>query len=63
MIAQEVQEAGLPELVHLKDDGNLGVDYTSLLILKVAYLEDFCSMLNGKVVELEEKLNKMGNNG
>ena len=61
VIAQEVQEAGLDELVHVKDDGMLGVDYTSLLILKVAYLEDFCAMLNRRIVELEDKLNNMGN--
>ena len=63
VIAQEVQEVGLDELVHEREDGTLGVDYTSLLILKVAYLEDFCAMLNGRIVELEDKINKLENKG
>jgi hypothetical protein len=59
VIAQEVQEVGLNELVHTKDDGTLAVDYTSLLILKTAYLEDFCAMLNGRIVELEKEIKNL----
>ena len=62
VIAQEVQDAGLNELVHTKDDGTLAVDYTSLLILKTAYLEDFCAMLNGKIVELENEIKNLKEN-
>jgi hypothetical protein len=40
VIAQEVLDTGLSELVHTREDGMYGVDYTSLLILKVAYLEN-----------------------
>jgi hypothetical protein len=61
VIAQETQEAGLNELVYKKEDGHLAVDYTSLMILKIAYLEDFCAHLNGKIVELEYKLAKLEN--
>ena len=61
VIAQEVQDANLNELVHVKDDGKLGVDYTSLYALKIAYLENMCNELNGKIVELENKLNKLEN--
>ena len=62
VIAQDVQEAGLPELVHTTDDnGTLGVDYTSLFVLKIAYLEDFCAMLNGRVVELENRIKELEN--
>lgn len=62
VIAQDVQEAGLPELVHITDDkGTLGVDYTSLFILKIAYLEDFCAMLNGRIVELENRIKELEN--
>lgn len=61
VIAQETQEAGLDELVYQKEDGHLAVDYTSLMILKIAYLEDFCAHLNGKIVELEDKLTKLEN--
>lgn len=39
-IAQDVQEAGFSELIYQNDDGYLAVDYTSLLILKTAYLEN-----------------------
>jgi hypothetical protein len=62
VIAQDVQEAGFPELVHITDDnGTLGVDYTSLFVLKIAYLEDFCSMLLGKVANLENKIKELEN--
>jgi hypothetical protein len=49
VIAQEVQAAGLNEIVHKDNDGNLSVDYISLLILKIAKLED-------KVNKLSEEL-------
>ena len=49
VIAQEVQAAGLNEIVHKENDGNLSVDYISLLILKIAELED-------KVNKLSEEL-------
>jgi hypothetical protein len=39
IIAQDVQKAGLDELVYTKEDGTLAVDYTSYLILKIAKLE------------------------
>ena len=58
VIAQEVQEAGLDELVHTDDNGNLGVDYTSLLLLKIAYLEDLCGQMYGRIIKLEDKLKK-----
>lgn len=65
VIAQEVQEAGLDVLVHQNEDGMLGVDYTSLLILKIAQLQkdnnnlvNFVASLDKRVKELEEKLEK-----
>lgn len=57
VIAQDVQEVGLNELVHTDENGNLGVDYTSLLLLKIAYLEDLCGQMYGKILKLEDKLN------
>ena len=57
VIAQDVQEVGLDELVHTDDNGNLGVDYTSLLLLKIAYLEDLCGQMYGRIIKLEDKLN------
>ena len=46
VIAQEVQEAALDDLVYTNDDGMLAVDYTSLLILKVAELENILAQLD-----------------
>ena len=56
VIAQEVESAGLEEIVHTDENGYKTVDYTSLLILKLGYLDRMCSYLNGRIVELEEKL-------
>ena len=50
VIAQEVQEAGLDNLVKEDKDGKLSVDYISLLILKISQLEN-------KVKELEKQIN------
>ena len=57
VIAQEVESAGLEEIVHTDENGYKTVDYTSLLILKLGYLDRMCSYLNGRIAELEEKLN------
>ena len=54
VIAQEVQEAALDDLVYTKDDGMLAVDYTSLLILKVAELEKY---LNTARVAIDMAIN------
>jgi hypothetical protein len=51
VIAQDVQNAGLNEIVKTNDEGNLSVDYISLLILKIGSLEN-------EVKKLREELNK-----
>lgn len=63
VIAQEVQNAGLNELVIEKEDKTLAVDYTSLTILKLFYIETmFKAVLNTntelkkRIEELEKKL-------
>ena len=61
IIAQEAQEVGLNDIVRIKEDGKLGVDYISFLVLRNAYLEDFCANLNGRLAALEDKLNKLEN--
>ena len=61
VIAQDVEKAGLEELIYVKEDGYKAVDYTSMLILKIAYLEDFCAHLNGKLIELKNKINELEN--
>jgi hypothetical protein len=45
----------------VKEDGTLGVDYTSLLILKVQALEDINSTLKRMLVELDERITKLEN--
>jgi hypothetical protein len=59
-IAQEIEGVGLGELVYTDQDGYKSVDYTSLLMLKIAYLESYCDTLNLRITELENKIN--GNN-
>ena len=49
VIAQDLEENGLNELVHADEDGNKSVDYTSLLILMVKQLQN-------EVKELKEQL-------
>ena len=56
VIAQEVQEAGLGELVYTKDDGHLAVDYTSLMMLKIASLENLCEELLNRTSDLEREV-------
>ena len=67
VIAQEVLDSGVPELVHNKEDETLGVDYTSFLILRLSHLEKEIASnyrtifrLIEKVSNLEKQLN--GNN-
>jgi hypothetical protein len=57
VIAQDVESAGLKELVHKDENGNLSVDYTSLLLLKIASLEDTVSKLKKDIELLSEKVN------
>ena len=59
VIAQEVQQAGLGEIVYTKDDGHLAVDYTSLSMLKIAYLENLCQELLYDVDKLKEEINSL----
>jgi uncharacterized small protein (DUF1192 family) len=56
VIAQDVQYAGLDEIVHHDDNGNLSVDYISLLILKLANMESKVRFLTNEVDRLREEL-------
>ena len=56
VIAQEVQEAGLDELVYTKEDGHLAVDYTSLMMLKIASLEKMYKELLDKTEVLKDEI-------
>lgn len=59
VIAQEIIDAGLSELVHVKDDGMLGVDYISLLTLKLASLEYINTTYGERIEELENKIKEL----
>lgn len=52
VIAQDVEAIGLNNLVHYDEDGVRAVDYTGLLLLKLAALENEIAVLKHK---LEEK--------
>jgi hypothetical protein len=55
VIAQEVKNQSLHQLVHEKEDGMMGVDYTSFLILKVKALSDRIEALE-KMLENKKSL-------
>ena len=55
VIAQELEAHGLDELVHIDEKGNKAVDYTSLMMLKIAFLENEIKLLNYRLEQLEKK--------
>jgi hypothetical protein len=57
VIAQDVQDAGLSNIVHTDDGGMLNVDYISLLLLKIASMEKTIKDLSTKVDLLTNRLN------
>lgn len=54
--AQDVVERKLSEIIHLNEEGYMSVDYTSLMILKIAYLENEVERLTDKLEKALEKL-------
>lgn len=58
IIAQEVEKAGLDELVYTDEGGNKSVDYTSFLILRIAYLENMIGHFHSKIAALEKLVNE-----
>jgi hypothetical protein len=59
VIAQDVKENGLDELVFKNEDGTLAVDYTSLMILKIAKLTKDNDRLVLAIARLEERINEL----
>ena len=55
VIAQDVINRGLGELVYTDENGLLSVDYTSLMILKIKYLENEIEGLKHRLSQLENK--------
>ena len=56
VIAQDVQAHNLNEMVYEDEGGFLSVDYTSLMILKIAYLENEVERLTHMLGELSDKI-------
>lgn len=59
VIAQDVIKAGLVDIVHEKEDGMYGVDYTSLLILKNQFLDEQLRIMSSKIRNLERKIEEL----
>lgn len=55
VIAQDLQNAGLGNLVEVDKDGYLGVDYISFLILKIAEMDNEIKNLKNTINELNSK--------
>jgi uncharacterized small protein (DUF1192 family) len=53
VIAQDLQAVGLDNIVHKDENNNLSVDYTSLLILKIADLENTIKNLSEEIKNLK----------
>ena len=56
IIAQELEARGLEEIVQTSDDGYKTVDYTSLMMLKIAYLEKENKELRSMIEDIQKKL-------
>ncbi len=56
VIAQDLQEIGLNEMVYTKEDGTLAVDYTSLMILEIAKLRNDNNSLLEHIAWLERRI-------
>ena len=56
VIAQEAENFGLNELVYTDENGKKSVDYTSLTMLKIAFLENENKVLRGKLDDIEKRL-------
>ena len=59
VIAQEVEDSNLGELIYDKGDGTLAVDYTSLFCLKLSSHDNFLSYVLGKCLKLEKEVKEL----
>ena len=59
VIAQEAENSDLNEIVYTDENGKKSVDYTSLLLLKIAYLEKQVDSLRNVLGDLDGKLKKL----
>jgi hypothetical protein len=63
VIAQDVEELGLYDVVMTDENGRKSVDYTSLMMLKIAYLENENIILKSKLNDILIRLSKLENKG
>lgn len=61
VIAQEVEEHNLGDFVYTKEDGNKAVDYTSLMMLKIKYLENENEYLKAQMAEMRLRMENLEN--
>ena len=61
VIAQDIEELGLNEIVMTDETGRKSVDYTSLMMLKIAYLENENKSLRSTLNDILIRLNKLEN--
>jgi len=59
VIAQELQELGLDDVVVTDESGNLKVDYTSLLCIKCAQLSQELNILKHTCINLQDEINNL----
>ncbi len=59
VIAQDAENSGLNELVYTDENGKKSVDYTSLLLLKIAQLKKDIDVLRNAFGDLDGKLKKL----
>lgn len=62
VIAQDAEANGLNEVVYTDENGKKAVDYTSLMILKIGYLEHDNVILRQQLAELYERVKKLEEN-
>ena len=61
IIAQEAEENGLDEIVYTDETDRKAVDYTSLTMLKLAYLENENKLLRTALDNMNKRLEKLEN--
>jgi hypothetical protein len=61
VIAQEVEEHNLGDFVYVKEDGNRAVHYTSLMMLKIKYLENENEYLKAQMAEMRLRMENLEN--
>jgi hypothetical protein len=59
VIAQEAEAVGLSDVVSTNEEGYKSVDYTSLMMLKIGYLEDENKALKAQLADVLKRLENL----